>query len=91
MLPSIGDESDYGSLAQKMLDDLFQPDSTAAADIFAGLEDPPSPSPGGDHPLHASDMLRSESGGVSLTSPLSASITMQMDEEDIDKRNERAS
>ena len=46
MLPSMGDESDYGSLAQKMLDDLFNPESGVST--FEVLDDPPSPSPGGN-------------------------------------------
>jgi hypothetical protein len=69
MLPSIGDESDYGSLAQKMLDDLFNP-STPALDDFADSHDPPSPSPAGDVQLGA-QMLRTGSGDVSSSSPTS--------------------
>lgn len=51
MLPSIGDESDYGSLAQKMLDDLFNP---------TNIDDPPSPSPASQLALVDLNMLKED-------------------------------
>lgn len=85
MLPSIGDESDYGSLAQKMLDDLFSPSvDTDPSDVFADEStiDPPSPSPGGD--VAGSQLLKSGSGDVGLESPLSLPGQIEGDKEDSD-------
>lgn len=80
MLPSIGDESDYGSLAQKMLDDLFNPsvdDNPENAIDDEIITDPPSPSPGGD--AAGSQLLV-----IGLESPVSVSAQIEGVEDDKD-------